>query len=71
MAINSSNLVLALIVEGVGLGVITLLAGISDDVGTIMVVFVIGVWLLWLVNHPGVQSYVTNVSANVQRSLNG
>ena len=71
MAINSSNLVLALIVEGFGLGVVTLLAGTSDDVGTVMVVFMVGLWLLWLINHPGVQSYVTNVTTNVQRSLNG
>jgi Mg2+/citrate symporter len=71
MAINSSNLVLALIVEGVGLGVITLLAGASDDVGTVMVVFMVGLWLLFLVNHPNVQTFVSNITANTQRSLNG
>jgi hypothetical protein len=71
MAINSSNLVLALIVEGVGIGVLTLLAGTSDDVGTIVIVFMVGLWLLFLINHQGIQSYITNVFKNAQGALNG
>lgn len=66
-----TEVLLALIVEGVGIGFITLLAGVSDDVGTIFVVFMVGLWLLFLFNHQGVQSYVSNVLANTNRTLNG
>jgi hypothetical protein len=70
-AINSSDIVLALIVEGIGLGVVTLIAGISEDVGTVMVVFMIGLFLLFLINHQGIQGYISNVMGNVQGALNG
>lgn len=70
-AINSSDIVLALIVEGIGIGFLTLLAGTNDDLGTVIVVFMAGLWLLFLFNHQGVQSYITNVGNNVQGALNG
>lgn len=69
--IQSSDIVLALIVEGVGISFLTLLAGTSDDVGTTIVVFMVGLWLLFLFNHQGVQSYITNVGNNIQGALNG
>ncbi|HEX4201190.1 MAG TPA: hypothetical protein VHY59_06705 [Chthoniobacterales bacterium] len=69
--IQSSDIMLALIVEGVGIGFLTLLAGTSEDVGTTIVVFMVGLWLLFLFNHQGVQSYITNVGSNIQGALNG
>lgn len=69
--IQSSDIVFALIAEGVGIGFLTLLAGSSEDVGTTIVVFMVGLWLLFLFNHQGVQSYITNVGSNIQGALNG
>lgn len=69
--IQQSDILLALIVEGVGIGFLTLLAGISEDVGTVLVVFMVGLWLLFLVNHQGIQGYVTNLFGNIQGALNG
>lgn len=69
--IQSSEIILALIVEGVGIAFLTLLAGTNDDLGTVIVVFMVGLWLLFLFNHQGIQSYITNVGANVQGALNG
>jgi hypothetical protein len=69
--IQSSDIVFALIVEGVGIGFLTLLAGTSDDVGTTVVVFMVGLWLLFFIKHQAVQSYITNVGANLQGALNG
>lgn len=69
--VQSSDIVLALIVEGVGVSFLTLIAGTSDDVGTTIVVFMVGLWLLFLFNHQGVQSYITNVGNNIQGALNG
>lgn len=69
--INSSDIVLALIVEGTGIAFLTLLAGTSEDVGTTIVVFMVGLWLLFLFNHQGISSWLANVQSNVQRTLNG
>jgi uncharacterized membrane protein len=69
--IQQSDVLLALIVEGTGIGVLTLLAGISDDVGTVIVVFMTGLFLLFLINHQNFQSYITNVLARTQGVLNG
>lgn len=69
--IQQSDIILALIVEGVGISFLTLLAGTSDDVGTTIVVFMVGLWLLFLFNHQGVQSYITGLMSNVQGALNG
>ena len=68
---TQSNIVLALIVEGVGISFLTLLAGTNDDLGTVIVVFMVGLWLLFLFNHPGVESYISNVQKNAQGALNG
>lgn len=69
--IKPPDIVFALIAEGVGIGFLTLLAGTSDDVGTTLVVFMVGLWLLFLFNHQGVQSYITTVGSNIQGALNG
>jgi hypothetical protein len=68
---TQSNIVLALIVESVGIAFLTLLAGTNDDLGSVIVVFMAGLWLLFLFNHEGVQSYITNVMSNAKGALNG
>lgn len=69
--IQSSEIILALIVEGVGVVFLALLAGTNDDLGTVVIVFMIGLWLLFMFNHQGIQSYLTNLGSNVQGALNG
>lgn len=69
--VQSSDIILALIVESVGIVILALLAGTNDDLGTVVIVFMVGLWLLFLFNHQGVQSYINNLGANVQGALNG
>jgi hypothetical protein len=72
MATNqSSDIVLALIVEMVGVGAVTVIAGLSDDAGTLVLVVMLGLWLLFLINHPGVETYLNTLMANVQGALGG
>lgn len=80
MAMNATDVILALIVEMVGLGVVTVVAGISDDAGTTVVIVMMGLWLLFLINHKGVQTWLTGIDKNgnpvgliprVQKQLNG
>jgi hypothetical protein len=80
MPMNPTDIILALIVEMVGLGVVTVVAGISDDAGTTVVVVMFGLWLLFLINHKGVQNWLTGVDKagnpvglipRIQSQLNG
>lgn len=42
---------LTLGLELLGVGLFTLLAGASDDVGTIMIIFMVGLWLIYLIGN--------------------
>jgi hypothetical protein len=48
------NVFLVVGVELLGVGLFTLLAGASDDAGNIVIIFMLGLWLIYLVTNPGV-----------------
>jgi hypothetical protein len=50
---SSSDAILIVGVELLGVGLLTLLAGASDDAGNIVVVFMLGLWLIYMVTNPG------------------
>lgn len=75
-----TDIVLALIVEMAGLGIVVTVAGISDDAGTTVLVVMFGLWLLFLINHESVQTWLTGVDKQgnpvgliprIQAQLNG
>ncbi len=51
---GSSSSLLVLAVELLGVGLFTLLAGASDDVGHIVIIFMIGLWLIFMVTDSAV-----------------
>jgi hypothetical protein len=62
---GTGDVFLGLGVELLMVGIATGVASISDDVGTIMVVFMAGLFLIWLMNHvaftntiPGIFNYL-------------
>lgn len=74
MAMSATNVILALIVEMVGLGAVTVIAGVSDDAGTTVVTLMFGLWLLFLINHQDVQRWLIGKNGlipRVQSQLNG
>ena len=71
MSMGPTDVILALIVEMVGLGAVTVIAGISDEAGTLIVMVMFGLWLLFLIHHQDVQSWATGLIGRVQGQLNG
>ena len=51
---SASDVVLVVALELVMAGIATGVAGVSDEVGTMMVVFMAGLFLVWLIGHPGI-----------------
>lgn len=52
-------------VELLGVGLLTVLAGASDDAGSIVVLFMIGLWLIWMISDASVLSRLGNALSNV------
>ncbi len=68
---QNADIVLALAVEGVGLVAAVMIAGISDDIGTAVLVFMIGLWLVWLFMHGSDLQAIANLQNRVQKAVNG
>jgi hypothetical protein len=62
---QSADILLALILEIGGLGIMTAVAGISDQMANLMVLLILGVFMLWLMNNysklSGLMTSITNV----------
>lgn len=58
---SPANATLGLGVELLMLGLATGVASISDEVGTMMVVFMVGLLLLWLMYHTSVTNAIPNL----------
>ena len=52
------SVIVTLAVELLGVGVFTLLAGISNDVGKIMVIFMVGFWLIYALTTSSVIAHL-------------
>jgi hypothetical protein len=60
---SSSSVILNVGVELLAVGLFTLLAGASDEAGNIVVIFMIGLWLIWMISD-------SSVVASIGRALN-
>lgn len=66
-----SDIALAMMVELAGVIIVTLVAGISDEVANIIIVFLIGLWLLWMIKHATETGYLNNLFGRVQKATVG
>jgi hypothetical protein len=62
---NATDAILSLAVEGLAVGLLSLLASSSDDLGKIVVVFMIGLWMIWLVTNGKTVSRLANAVGNI------
>jgi hypothetical protein len=62
---NSGSAILVLGVEFAAVALFTFIAGVSDDAGTIMVIIMVGLWLIYLVNNSQVIAGISNVIGNI------
>lgn len=65
--LSASQAILILGVELVGVGLLTLLAGISNDVGNIIVLLMIGFWLIYLIVDSTVIGGIGNMLDNIAK----
>jgi hypothetical protein len=68
---KNGNTFLIVGVELLGVGLLTLLAGASDDAGNIVIIFMVGLWLIYMVTNPGVISGLSSSLQDVTKQANG
>jgi hypothetical protein len=64
-ASGTSAIVLQVGLELTAVAVFTLIAGSSDDAGSIVVLFMIGLWIIYMVSNAGVISGISNAITNI------
>ena len=64
---NASDALLTVGVELGAVAVFTLIAGASDDAGSLVVLFMVGLWLIFLVSDSSVIAGVSNAITNVSK----
>jgi len=62
---ESTDILLLVGVELLGVGLLTVLAGASDEAGNVVVIFMLGLWLIWMVSDPSVIGGLGNALGNV------
>lgn len=65
------DIALAMLVELAGIVIITLVAGISDEVANIIILFLIGLWLLWMMKHVQQTGFLNQLLLRVQKATVG
>lgn len=68
---SQGDTALALMVELAGVIILTLVAGLSDEVAGLIIVFLIGLWLLWLIKHAEVSGWLNGLFGRVQKATTG
>jgi len=66
---QAADILLALILEVGGLAIITAVAGISEQMGNLMMLLVFGVFLLWLMNNTSKVSGLLNSINRVEKAV--
>jgi hypothetical protein len=62
---NSGDVILTVGVELAAVALFTLVAGASDDAGSVVVLFMAGLWLIYLVSDSKVLAGLSNAITNV------
>jgi hypothetical protein len=68
---QTSDILLGMMIEVGGLAIIVAVAGISDGVANIMIIFVLGVGLLWAMTHTAQLSGLINALNNAEKAVAG
>lgn len=63
-----SEILFSVGIEAIGVGLLALLAGANDDVGTLVVLFVVGLWVLFFVTESSVTEKLFGAFTRVQKA---
>lgn len=58
-------MVLTVGIELLGVGLLTILAGASDEFGTVVVIFMVGLFMIWMISDSSVLAKIGNAFQNV------
>lgn len=64
---DSGTALLAVGAEILGLGVVAILAGMDDHIGNLMIITLVGLWMLWAINHVSTLQVIPNLFAGLQK----
>lgn len=64
-AANVSDTILTVAVEGLAVGLLTLIAASSKEAGSLAITFMIGLWLIWIVSNSGIISRTAGTIGNI------
>jgi len=56
-----SNAILAVAIELLAVGTFTLIAGISQDFGKLMIIFMVGLWMIFLIQESTLVSKLEKI----------
>jgi hypothetical protein len=54
------NIIVTVAIELIGVGLLALLAGISDEIGRIIVIIMVGIAIVWALSHTSLLSDMTS-----------
>lgn len=60
-----SNAILAVALELIAIGTFTLIAGINHDFGSLMIIFMVGLWLIFLIQESSMISHLESLITTV------
>jgi UPF0716 family protein affecting phage T7 exclusion len=64
---KAAETLLAMLIEVAGIVIVVTVAGISDKLANLMLVFAIGLWLLFLIMHTEDVTKFSDVLSNIER----
>lgn len=67
--VQAGDVLLATLVEIGGLAVVVTVAGIDEDIATILLYAMMGIFLLWMVMHPSQVQGISNIFTNAQKAV--
>lgn len=62
---NGSDALLTVAIEGLAVGIFTLIAGINDQAGSIVVTFMVGLWIIFMITNSGAISKIVGTAGNI------
>jgi Ca2+/Na+ antiporter len=64
---DSTDSILTISVEIIGVGLLALLAGADDDMGKLLVVFMAGLWAVFMITNPQIVAKIASFPGIAQQ----
>jgi hypothetical protein len=68
---TATDAILSVAVEGLAVGIFTLIASANDQMGSLVLIFMVGLWVIWLVTNSGTVSRLATTVGNINNLAGG